>query len=195
MIIYQLLLALIFLLLGGLLTYLVLQLQWRKHFIPRKELSKTYVPRSTFENLEQQLENNTHLLREKTKIEIELSANYARLQTEFNHLEENLSGQQLEMDRLQAASRAHFERIASQLLEEKSQRFTQQNAEQLNHLLAPLQRKIKSFEEQVERRFLEETRDRVSLKQEIKHLRALNQQLSTEANNLADALRGDNKKQ
>ncbi|MEL7161106.1 MAG: DNA recombination protein RmuC, partial [Bacteroidota bacterium] len=44
-------------------------------------------------------------------------------------------------------------------------------------------------------RFAEETRDRVSLRQEIKHLQQLNVQISTEANNLAGALRGNGKTQ
>jgi DNA recombination protein RmuC len=58
-----------------------------------------------------------------------------------------------------------------------------------------LRERIKTFEEGIEKRFLEETRDRISLKKEIEGLRALNQQLSEDANNLASALKGDNKAQ
>jgi DNA recombination protein RmuC len=58
-----------------------------------------------------------------------------------------------------------------------------------------LREKIKEFEEGMERKFLEETRERVSLKTEIEHLRSLNQQLSQDAHNLVTALRGDSKTQ
>ena len=69
------------------------------------------------------------------------------------------------------------------------------NNQQLNDILSPLREKIKTFEDNVEKRFISETKDRVSLKKEIEHLRSLNQQLSSDANNLASALKGDNKTQ
>ncbi|MEO0875075.1 MAG: DNA recombination protein RmuC, partial [Bacteroidota bacterium] len=55
--------------------------------------------------------------------------------------------------------------------------------------------RIKHFEDNIERRYLEETRDRVSLKKEIEQLRELNQQLSQDAGNLTAALKGDSKVQ
>jgi DNA recombination protein RmuC len=100
-----------------------------------------------------------------------------------------------EMLRLQEQSRVEFENIANKLLEEKSQKFTQHNHQQIQNILSPLKEKIKTFEEGVEKRFFEETRDRISLKKEIEHLRLLNEQLSQDANNLASALKGDNKTQ
>lgn len=192
---YLLLTALLCLLIGGLITYLYLQLRLRDRFLTPERVAREYVPLPKFEALQSQAAQQATLLADKTAQERELSLQLTRLQTEFNQVETNLQGQQTEMLRLQAESKAHFERVAAQLLEDKSKRFSQQNVTQINQLLEPLQLKIQSFEQQVERRFVEETRDRVSLKAEIKHLRTLNQQLSTEANNLADALRGDNKKQ
>ena len=44
-------------------------------------------------------------------------------------------------------------------------------------------------------RFVEETRDRISLKKEIEQLRDLNMQLSVDANNLVTALKGESKTQ
>ncbi|HQU61374.1 MAG TPA: DNA recombination protein RmuC, partial [Saprospiraceae bacterium] len=113
----------------------------------------------------------------------------------IRNMEDRLDSQKKEVEALQERSRLEFENLANRLLEEKSQKFTLQNQEQLNGLLGPLRDKIKTFEEGIERRFLEETKDRVSLKKEIEHLRELNQQLSQDANNLASALKGDNKTQ
>lgn len=177
------------------LVYFYLKLQLAQQHISKEQLASDYIPRQQWEQLQQQADlhyaNWQEALNEARNLSIELT----RLRTAAELLEKQIQGQQGEMERLQAASHAHFERIAAQLFEEKGKRFTQQNADQLHHLLAPLQQRIQSFEQQIERRFVEETRDRVSLKQEIKGLMALNQQLSSEANNLADALRGDNKKQ
>lgn len=187
--------AVLCLIVGAALAYLYIQLRLRDQFVATSRLEKDFVPRPAYEQLQQQADLHYADLQEKIREERQLTLQLTRLQTEFEQLEVGLRGQQEEMGRLQRESQAHFERTAAKLFEEKGQRFTQQNAEQLTQLLGPLHRRIQSFEEQIERRFLEETRDRVSLKQEIKGLKELNQQLSSEANNLADALRGDNKKQ
>ncbi|MEM9930705.1 MAG: DNA recombination protein RmuC, partial [Bacteroidota bacterium] len=114
---------------------------------------------------------------------------------ELGHLKEKLGAHQQEMERLQAASLAQFEQTANRLFQEKGKQFSDRNAEQLASILQPLQARIQGFEQQVERRFLAETKDRVSLRQEIKQLQQLNLQISTEANNLAGALRGNSKTQ
>lgn len=192
---HLLLTALLCLVIGGLLVYLYLKLKWQENYFSAYKVANEYVPKPLFEQVQQQADLNYANLQEKVAEERSLSLQLTRLQTEFDQLETSLAGQQAEMLRLQNESRAHFERVAAQLFEEKGKRFTELNADQLTNLLNPLHRRIQSFEEQIERRFLEETRDRISLKEEIKGLKDLNQQLSSEANNLADALRGDNKKQ
>jgi len=49
------------------------------------------------------------------------------------------------------------------------------------------------FKKGLDQKFLQETDERISIREELKHLRSLNLQLSTDANNLAKALKGDNK--
>ena len=80
-------------------------------------------------------------------------------------------------------------------MEEKSQKFVAQNQKQLHDVLTPLREKVKDFEENLEKKFLEEAKDLISLKKEIEHLRELNLQLSDDAQNLVTALKGDNKTQ
>jgi DNA recombination protein RmuC len=99
------------------------------------------------------------------------------------------------VEQLQAKFKTEFENIANRLLEEKSQRFSAQNAQQLQSVLFPLKEKIKEFEESVERKFLEETREKTSLKKELEQLHQLNRQLSLDAHNLATALKGQSKVQ
>ncbi len=88
-----------------------------------------------------------------------------------------------------------FENIANKILDEKSKKFTDQNKTQLDIILNPLKENIKAFEEKVEKAYKAESDERIVLKTEIKNLIELNQKISDEANNLAKALKGDNKKQ
>ncbi len=164
-------------------------------YIDRKDLEQLYVLKDIHQNLQQQADISREDLLEKDQEIRQLSNELsAKGQTIF-FLEEKLQHQLTEMDALQKQSRLEFENIANRLLEEKSEKFTLTNQQQISGILSPLQEKIKTFEEGIERRFLEETKDRVSLQKEIEHLRLLNQQLSQDANNLASALKGENKTQ
>jgi len=62
-------------------------------------------------------------------------------------------------------------------------------------LLRPFRENLKDFETKVEKVYKEENTERINLKAEIKLLSELNKQISSEANNLAVALKGDNKTQ
>ena len=111
------------------------------------------------------------------------------------HLDQSLSQQKGELQKMEQRFRTEFENIANRLLEEKSLRFTEQNAKNMQSVLLPLREKIKEFEENIDRKFLEETREKTTLKEEIKQLHNLNQQLSVDAHNLATALKGQSKVQ
>ena len=72
---------------------------------------------------------------------------------------------------------------------------TRQNELQLQQVLQPLRAHIKDFKEEIERKFVEDVRDKTALKEQIIQLAELNQQLSRDAVQLASALKGDSKKQ
>lgn len=194
-----LLLGLLFLflglILGGALGYGWMRFRQGSAFLSKEQVSKEYVPRAVHQALQEQSDVMQANLQELIQAEKELTARLATEQARLQHSEERLAKQLGEMQRQQESSRIAFENMANRLLEEKSQKFTQQNQQQLHHLLNPLREKIKSFEDNIERRYLEETKDRVSLKKEIEQLRELNQQLSQDAGNLTAALKGDNKTQ
>src|ERR1700743_1096603 len=88
-----------------------------------------------------------------------------------------------------------FKSLASDILEEKSKRFTEQNQTNLGALLDPLKLKITEFQSQVERSYVQEGNERSALGVELKHLKEPNQQLSEDAKNLTRALRGSAKAQ
>lgn len=88
-----------------------------------------------------------------------------------------------------------FKQLASDILEEKSKRFTQSNEQNIAQILKPLQEKIQRFEKRVEETYVQEAKERYSLAREIKSLQELNARISEDAINLTNALKGDNKAQ
>jgi DNA recombination protein RmuC len=81
-----------------------------------------------------------------------------------------------------------FKTLASDILEEKTKRFTEQNQTNLSQLLTPLSEKIKSFQQKVEEVYVQEGKDRSALSEQVRLLMGLNQQLSTDTSNLTRAL-------
>lgn len=125
----------------------------------------------------------------------ESHAQVAARDQNIRHLEERMLHQKTELDQLQKQFSTAFENVANRLLEEKSERFNEQQNRHLQQVLLPLREKIKEFEENVDRKFLEDTKEKVSLKKEIEQLRDLNVQLSQDAHNLTSALKGQSKVQ
>ncbi len=108
---------------------------------------------------------------------------------------ETLDTLRRELDLVHKKYSLEFENIANKILEEKSLKFTEQNKNSLDIILNPLKEKLKDFEEKVDKSYKAESAERITLKAEIKNLIELNTKISLEANNLATALKGDNKMQ
>lgn len=88
---------------------------------------------------------------------------------------------------------SQFENLAGKILEEKSQKFTEQNRLQLDGVLNPFREQISEFRKKVDDMHLHDAKDRASLRQEIQSLGNQTQLINREAANLARALKGDNK--
>lgn len=88
---------------------------------------------------------------------------------------------------------ATFRALAGDILEEKSQRFTDLNKANLAQILDPLRTKIQEFQAQVENVYSQESKDRTALGEQVRQLIQLNQRLSDDANNLTEALKGSSK--
>ncbi|MFA8434030.1 MAG: DNA recombination protein RmuC [Marinifilaceae bacterium] len=150
-------------------------------------------------------ERNLHLQREKQELHEflaqarEKNENLNRLNsiatTEQKNLEEKLANQKMELEELQERLQTEFENIATRILKQNSQEFTQSNQKNMGEILNPLKEKLLAFEKKVEETYDKELRDKISLKEEVKKLYELNSRISDEANNLTKALKGDVKKQ
>jgi len=119
----------------------------------------------------------------------------ALAQAENRTLQERLRTQVDEIDQLQKRFSIEFENMANRILESKSQKFTELNKMNLETVLEPLGKQITEFKDQVNKVYQEESKERFSLGIKVKELSDLNQQLSREARNLANALRNESKTQ
>jgi DNA recombination protein RmuC len=187
---------LIGILLGAIAAWLIAKAQFSQQIgMGAKELSERYVSKE----LHAKLEEDFFILKDDIQYkEQEIRTLNGAIATEKQaklNFEERLFTQKQEVEALQKRFQTEFENVANKILEDKSNRFTQQNQVNLTQLLAPLQEKIKSFEESVEKKYLDEGKERFSLRKEIEQLQVLNQQLSADAQNLVSALKGDNKAQ
>ena len=114
---------------------------------------------------------------------------------ELKTLSDKFTEQKADIEQLQEKFRIEFKNLANEILEEKTQKFTEQNKIRLEEILKPLGEKIRDFEKKVEETYDKESKQRFSLEKEIKQLAELNQQISQEANNLTNALKGQSKTQ
>ena len=87
-----------------------------------------------------------------------------------------------------------FKALASDILEEKAQRFTEQNQQNLGYLLGPLQQRLQDFGKLVQDSYEKESRGRLSLEVELKRLQELNMRLGDDAIALTRALTGASSK-
>ena len=85
--------------------------------------------------------------------------------------------------------------MAQEIFEAKQANFRDQSKEQLDGLLKPLNDRLKDFQARVETAYSEESRERFSLRNELKSLREMNTKISEDALNLTKALKGESKTQ
>lgn len=124
-----------------------------------------------------------------------LSAELAAAEADKRHQQELLDKQLKEAQQMQQRLTTEFENIATKVLRQRQEDFTQQSSKQIGDILLPLNERIKDFREQVSNAFNQETREKASLQAELKQLIELNQTLSKDATSLTQALKGDVKKQ
>lgn len=87
--------------------------------------------------------------------------------------------------------RLQFAALAQQIFEEKHEKFSSQSKEKLEAILQPFHLQVDSLKKEINDIYLNDTRERATLKKEILDLRQLNQQINQEAINLTRALKGD----
>ena len=150
---------------------------------------------ATIDELKQNL-NKIESEREEIRREKEfLNSELTRKNTEYENLQQQNLKRDEELAKQQEQLRKDFELMASKILDEKSEKFTLQNKENIKQILNPLQEKIQVFEKKVEDSQKESISMHSALKEQLLGLKDLNQQMTKEATNLTRALKGDSKMQ
>lgn len=95
----------------------------------------------------------------------------------------------LEQSKLQLSEQ--FELLGNKIFSQNSRELKQSNQQEISSLLTPFKEQFTEFKRKVEDIHEIESRDRVSLANQVKQLSSLNQQISEDTVNLTRALKGD----
>jgi DNA recombination protein RmuC len=125
----------------------------------------------------------------------ETKGKLATSRANFEALEEKLQTQKEELDELGKKLRTEFENIANNILETKTEKFTELNKKNIADILEPLGNNLREFKTKVEEVYDKESKERFSLGEKVKELAQLNKVISEEAHNLTKALKGEAKTQ
>lgn len=115
----------------------------------------------------------------------------ARLQEQAKNTAEKL---QL-LQQAEAQLKIQFEHLAGRIFEERSKQLSEHNKTSMEHIVTPLRQQLGDFKQRVESLYDSETKDRISLRQEIVSLRRDTEKMNQEALNLTRALKGSKKTQ
>lgn len=165
---------------------------------------KTKSSENSLQEREQQLKSALDDL--KKALETEMSAKEAirqerealiiqltKKETDLLYLQQKISEQKEEVEAIQKRFTLEFENLAHKIFNEKSEKFTLQNKENIQAILTPLQDKIQQFERKVEDSQKENIGIHAALKEQLFHLQQQNLKITQGAENLAKALKGDSK--
>lgn len=131
--------------------------------------------------LNQSLYDEISILKQQLSISESEKSNLKTILTEFK--EQSLKNEK--------QLKESFENIAIKILEDRAAKISLDGREQLKRSIEPLEKELEGFRKRVESIYMDETRERASLSKELQTLMKLNQQLSSEADTLARAIKGE----
>ncbi len=108
---------------------------------------------------------------------------------------DNTQQRQDEINQMKEMLTLEFKNLANEIFEEKTKKITEVNKENLSNILEPLKENIARFERKVESSNKDAVEFNAILKSEINHLKNETLKMRDDANNLANALRGESKTQ
>jgi DNA recombination protein RmuC len=176
----------------------VSQLKEKLTIISSENSSLTAKNTSLTENnnsLKEESKNNVAQIKSLSEQSNSLNTENSALKANNKALSDKLETQKNEIVEIQKTAHLQFEKIANQILEEKSGKFTETNKANIEAILKPLGENIDNFKKKVEETYDKESKQRFSLEEKVKELVEQTNKVSSEANNLASALKGQTKKQ
>ena len=154
------------------------------------QLSQIRQENQTLTNELNQLESELNQYRQQNVAQF---ATISELKTRLEETRNAAHERQTILEQSEQRLTTQFENLANRIFEHSGKKIEQQNKQSLNFLLSPLKEQLESFKKQVQDSFGEEAKERHTLTYEIRNLQQLNQQMTKEATNLTNALKGNNK--
>ncbi|MEN8147619.1 MAG: DNA recombination protein RmuC [Campylobacterota bacterium] len=139
-----------------------------------------------------QLASDYKLLEDEKNV---LERDYAVLHTRHEDATSSHNEKIKLLDEAKETLKQQFNHLANEIFESKTKRFEESSQERLQLLLKPFREQITNFSKQTEERFVTENSERAVLRKELSQLRELNEQITQDAKNLTNALKGENKTQ
>ncbi|MGV4415362.1 DNA recombination protein RmuC [Chryseobacterium sp. T1] len=188
--------------LGGILIYFTL----KSNHVSRSsydDVNQKYIKsQAENQNLFQHLEEYRYNIQKQTELSDQtilekqnLFGENVELKSKNDHLQAQLIQQKEEIQSIQEQTKLQFEKVANQILEEKTEKFTNMNQLNLKNILEPFEKNINELKKTVNDTYDKEAKERFSLGEKVRELKDLNQQISDDAKKLTRALKGESKTQ
>ena len=152
-------------------------------------LEKNYY--KLLENHELSKKRNESLVNDNNRLNMQIRESAVEIREQKK---QNLEKMQM-MKEHKGELKEEFSQLASKIFEGNSKDFSKLSQENLSAIIKPMESQINEFKKEINILYNTESKDRAMLKQEIISLKELNQQISQDAINLTNALKGGNKQQ
>ena len=120
-----------------------------------------------------------------------LNQTHTELKTTLEKREEHFKQQMQQLSDTKQSLTKEFENLAGKIFEEKGKTFTQTSQTSIDSMLKPFREQIEGFQKRVNDVHDESIKGNTSLNSEIKKVLDIGLKMSSEANNLTSALKGD----
>lgn len=125
----------------------------------------------------------------------EVNREYTKLKTELEEREASHARELANFEQQKNSLAEQFKALSNDILEAKIQSLQESSKLSMSAVMTPFQQSIDTFKREVQEIHHRETTQQGELRKELESLKALNQQITTEAHELSTALRGQKKLQ
>lgn len=145
------------------------------------------------------LKEALHVEQQKTQAKDELTNKLTNENSILNERLDNINKNYQEkvelLERNKEQMKLEFKELADNILENNSKKFSTQNQDSMSKMLEPMKEQFNNFKKQINDVYINEAKDRSALQSEIKSIKEINEQMSKDAKNLTNALKGESKTQ
>ena len=139
-----------------------------------------------------ELENDLVNLRDSNK---GLEILHARAEERVDNMKRAYDDLKISITSMGDTYKTEFKNVANEILDQKSKTMEETSNKNIKTLLDPLNKELKDFKDKVDKVYNDEARERHSLEGQVKRLVESSTQVSQQAENLTNALKGNVKQQ